>query len=70
MSPLSEIELMVHKHEQTLYGETGTNGLRGQFKVMDRKIDDVKQAITRAGGIFVGIQIVFGIIVTVIMLFK
>jgi len=67
---MTDFEKMVLKHEQTLYGETGKNGLRGQFKIMEQKLDEVNSKLTKAGGIVIGLQLASGIIMALIQLAK
>jgi len=63
---LTEIEKMLHKHDQTLYGETGKDGLRGQFKIMDEKLDNINSRITTAWGIVIGIQVTAAIVFSIL----
>jgi hypothetical protein len=67
---MTDFEKMVLKHEQTLYGETGKNGLRGQFKTLDEKMDRINSKLTQAGGIVIGLQLASGIIMALIQLAK
>lgn len=52
-----ELEILVRKHEQTLYGENGDNGLRGtvkehtaQLSTMEKRIYLLCAVFAAAGG--------------------
>ena len=40
---------LLNKHEKTLYGETGVNGLAGQLKAQGDKIDIIAMKLEKIG---------------------
>jgi hypothetical protein len=42
---LSEVRDLVRKHDQTLYGETGTNGLKGTSRDHELRITNLEKKL-------------------------
>lgn len=55
---------MVSRHEQTLYGINGVNGLTGEVKMVKADIKHLDASITKVGAVIVAIQVIFGAIAT------
>lgn len=50
MDKLSDNELSIQRHEQSLYGAEGNNGLTGDMKTAKRKIEGINLKIAWAVG--------------------